>query len=237
MATNIPGLRPTLPSKFLELPGEPPISFKIWLSLVNDYFYLIDATSTNALSDRQKNIILMSVLGAEGARLSASHPDVISRDTVKHSVFVSALSSIFAKTVPPIRACYDFLNRKQGHDESANDFLLALRSLVPDCQFSDQEKRMLAIAFTLGCRHKPTQEKLLAQQSIDLDEFLRIAEADESARENATVIRGENYVENVNKVHSRYRASTGTSSNKPTTVSQNKSPNKSCSGCGSRTHS
>ena len=56
-ATNaIFGLRPTQPPKFLELPDEPAISFKLWLGLVNDYFYLTESVSGQPIPDRQKNI-------------------------------------------------------------------------------------------------------------------------------------------------------------------------------------
>ena len=227
MATT-PIIRPTLPPKFLELPGDPPVPFNIWLGLVNDFFYLTDVTSSAPLPDWQKNIILLSLLGGEGTRQAAAHPAIVSRDKTSHTDFVDAIRSIFATSVPPIRACYEFLNRKQGQAESANDYLLSLRASLPDCGFPTvEENRMLAIAFTLGCRHQPTQEKLLAQPTIDLEEFVRIAKADESARENAAVIRGE--TQSINKLRSQKKPH----AHKP--MRQGEKP-RYCSGCGSRTH-
>ena len=164
-------------------------------------------------------------------RQAASHPTVVSRDSVKHSDLCDALKSIFAQSVPPIRACYDFLNRKQASCDSANDYLLALRSLLPDCDFpSAEQDRMMCIAFTIGCRNKATQEKLLSQPKIDLEEYIRIAKADESARENAAAIRGETAVNKLQRPFPKQQ---------PYTKSENSNvPEKpqSCSGCGSRTH-
>ena len=232
----IPGLRPTPPPKFLELSGEPPIPFKLWIGLVNDYFYLMECVTGHSMPDRQKNIILISFLGSEATRQASAHPVIVNRDSVTYADIISALTVLFSHTVPPIRACFDFLNRKQAPSENANEFLLSLRSMLPDCNFpSSEENRMLAIAFTIGCRQKHTQEKLLAQSKIDLDEFMRIANADESARENVAAIRGE--YPTAHKVQSKHSLSVN---NRPQHQSQqiatsSKSAN-SCSGCGSKTH-
>ena len=158
----------------------------------------------------------------------------MARDTVDYKTLTTALSSIFSTSVPPIRACFDFLNRKQGASETASEYLLALRAMIPDCGFGADESRMLAIAFTIGCRHKSTQEKLLSQVNINLDEFMRIATGDESAREHAAAIRGEH--PNVHKVHKQYPSRPTLPQSQPRNATQFPSNSNSCSGCGSKTH-
>ena len=58
---TIPGLRLTSPPKFLELSGEPSIPFKLWIGLVDDYFYLMECVTGQSMPDRQKNIILRNL--------------------------------------------------------------------------------------------------------------------------------------------------------------------------------
>ena len=107
--------------------------------------------------------------------------------------------------------------------------------MIPDCGFnSGEENRMLAIAFTIGCRHKSTQEKLLSQASIDLDDFMRIALGDEGAREHAAAIRGEPTI--VNKVNKQNPSRPVISQSQSSTTGTSVKKFNSCSGCGSKTH-
>jgi coenzyme F420-reducing hydrogenase gamma subunit len=95
---------------------------------------------------------------------------------------------------------------------------------------------MLCIAFTIGCRNKSTQEKLLAQPNIDLEEYIRIAKADESARENAAAIRGEAAVNKLQRQPSRQQQPPRQQSSSKPENSTVPEKAQACSGCGSRSH-
>ena len=84
----------------------------------------------------------------------------------------------------------------QGENETVNDYITALCTLVADCDIQDNisESRQLAMQLVIGCRAKLSQEKLLAEQTADLDKFLTIMRADESATQTTAAMQQENTI-------------------------------------------
>ncbi|GFO35122.1 integrase core domain protein [Plakobranchus ocellatus] len=61
---------------------------------------------------------------------------------------------------------------------------------MADCDFGTHENLHLAVRLVCGCFSHETQKKLLALPKIDLDEVVRLMQADESASHSQVVIRG-----------------------------------------------
>ena len=180
--------------KFWQYGGETPLlKWKDWQIQLDMFFTLTDfgLPEDAKLSDSQKNMLLRSLLGAEGIRQFTAHPDADKFNTLPYSAYCAAAKSVFGRPINAIRAHYDFNMRKQGATETIQEYILALRSLMADCNFHGKSDYFLATQLATGCYSKDTQQRLLAQKIIDLDEFVRIAEAEESSTQNASSIRGE----------------------------------------------
>ncbi len=179
------------PAKFFEFPGEPPLNFSIWYRLFERFIYLTNECrpTDRKLTDETNNSILFSYLGSEGARLFASNPAFSMLQEARHADFVAEVKAQFVAATNPARSHFEFQHRLQASGESVADYVTNLRSLMADCDFHGHDKYHLALQLACGCLDKDAQKALLTQKSVDLDEFIRVLQADESARESAAAIR------------------------------------------------
>ena len=173
-----------LPKEYLPYPGEPVLPFKLWIN-VFDNFISLQETNT---SDERKNRFLFNLLGLEGIRIFSAHPIADKMATSTHDAFRSAVVTIFQRPVNPFKAYFDFEQRRQTPTETTSEYITALRSLMSDCDFGGRENHHLAIRLVCGCYNKDTQRKLLACPTIDLDEVIRVMQADETALQSSACI-------------------------------------------------
>lgn len=194
-----------IPKEYLPHPGEPVLPYKHWIKVFENFIFM--KNTVRKLGDEEKNRYLFTLLGFEGVRIFSAHPIADKISTAPHAEFKAAVAGLFQQPVNPFRAYYDLEQRKQGAMESTQDFLTALRSLMGDCDFGGREEHHLAIRLVCGCYNKDTQKKLLARPTIDLDEVIRIMQADETAMQSSAAIsnvRSSN-VYNVRKHNDHHR--------------------------------
>ena len=93
----------------------------------------------------------------------------------------------------------------------------------------------------IGCRSKLSQEKLLAEQTIDRGEFLTFMRADESATQTTAAIRQENNIASTKQqvgqrkqIKQQHKTKLHKKNNY--TNNSNKTKTKQCFGCGSKTY-
>lgn len=183
-----------MPDRFWPHAGELPIlKWDQWFSQLCDFFALTDCglPADSRLADTEKNRYLRSLLGAEGLRQFSAHPVSGNVETASFADYSAAAKSYFGKATHEIRAHYDFHKCTQSPHQSIQEYMIQLRTLMADCQFHGRESYHLAIQLACGVHNLETQQRLLAQQNIDLDEFIRIAEADESSARDSSQIRRE----------------------------------------------
>ncbi len=97
-----------------------------------------------------------------------------------------------------MRAHFEFQHSLQGSSETVAEYVTSLRTLLADCDFHGQDSYHLAVQLACGARDKDAQKTLLAQKKVDLDEFVRLLQAEESAKLNASAIRGEGGTRQIN---------------------------------------
>ncbi|GFO47389.1 Zf-h2c2 and rve domain containing protein [Plakobranchus ocellatus] len=180
-----------VPKEILPHHGDLILPYKLWIRLFDNYIYMRDAARTRPFSDEDKNCLLFNLLGLEGIGIFSAQPMVDRISTASHDEFRSAVKSVFQVPVNPFRAYYDLEQRRQGSTESTQDYLTALRSLMADCDFDGRENHHLAVRLVCRCFNHETQKKLLALPKIDLDEVVRIMQADESASHSQVAIGGQ----------------------------------------------
>ena len=88
---------PIKPS-FLELPGEPPVKWTVWVHMFNDHILAYDLDN---ISEARKLAILRSSLGAEGYRICI---ELCSEDDVTYDTVIVELDNRFAPKVSVIYA-------------------------------------------------------------------------------------------------------------------------------------
>ncbi|GFN84809.1 integrase core domain protein [Plakobranchus ocellatus] len=213
-----------LPKELLPHPGDPVLPYKLWIRLFDNHIYMRDAARNQPSGDEDKNRLLFNLLSLEGIRIFSAQPMVDRISTASHDEFRSAVKSVFQVPINPFRAYYDLEQRRQGSTESTQDYLTALRSLMADCDFDGRENHHLAVRLVCGCFNHETQKKLLALPKIDLDEVVRIMQADESASHSQVAIGEQSVIHRLAHKPSPLQGNT----KKPGTLI--------CTNCGRRGH-
>ncbi len=98
--------------------------------------------------------------------------------TTTYVLFQKAVQDHFRRPTNIARACLEFWRRFQGPNESATDFLAALREMAPDCEFPDG-----MLARELALPQKARERMLL--HPVALDDYTQILEMDETVREDS----------------------------------------------------
>ena len=229
------------PQFFWPHKSEPPqVSWNVWLMQLELFFDLTDSNNTIKLTSTQKNQLFMGYLGAEGLRQFNLHPVAAQYKTTPFDDYLIAAKTIFGRTVNPIRGHFEFNSRKQGPNESVQDYILALRTLMADCDFHGKEDYHLAVQLAFGCYNQDAQQRLLIEPKIKLDVFQNILEAQESSSQDTTRMRGgpqiaaayqkRSRADNFNKPNQRQNR-------QPQQQQYQPGPQLSCTGCGRKGHS
>ena len=224
----MPKLQIPLPPRFFDHPGDPRIRWTNWKAQLDNFFCLTDLTlpADNKLNDQAKNAYLSSLLGSEGSRILMAHPVAATASTATYNDFSKKVSALFERPVNPVRAEFEFRSRKQGSNEPVGEYLTALRTLYSECKRpAEEEAHNLAMQLALGCYSQRTQEKLLTETEVNLDKFIQIIQADETAQASSAAIRNTNSTSTVAAV------------SKPGGHKKTQKLRKPCMGCGSTLHS
>ena len=238
-----------VPREFLPNPGDPVLPFKHWIRLFENFIFSKNSARKDEekLTDEEKNRFLFTLLGFEGIRQFSSLPVCDKIATVTHETFIAAAKELFDAPVNPFKAYYDFESRNQLPQETTQEYLTSLRSLMADCDFGGRENHHLAVRLACGCHNRDTQKKLLALPNVDLELVLRIMKAEELANSSANAISATpihkidkpqvSYKQHQQQQHkaTQHKKSTGSSFNKqPSNSHSNK--HKTCGNCGYGNH-
>ena len=142
---------PSIPQFWPVYGEQPQVKWKVWLMLLKDYFQLTAATNTAPLEDVDKIRMLRLYLGAEGLRQFMAHPIFTRTGAVSYDDYLEAAISIFDRPANIVLSFHEFVNRKQQPNETVQDYILALRTLIADCEFFGKEDYMLALQIASGC--------------------------------------------------------------------------------------
>ena len=186
-ASSGPRLSIPTPSPYLEHPGDPKADFREWARRFGTYLDMVDAGQTTKLTNPQRNNLLLLYLGTEGSRLFGTHPMAKLAATTAPDAFLQAAAGMFAPRRSFIRAGFEFNTRVQGPGETVEEFLAALRSILPDMDVADPSKH-LTIQLVTGCRDGELRRDLLALHEPTFDRIIDIMKAREAATTDAGAI-------------------------------------------------
>ncbi len=199
-----------VPPQFLPTPGKPPIQWELWIEMLNNYFGAIVGEN---FTPQRKACILKTNLGPEGFRIlkliptagiDFTHRDannVITPDD-EYQRLVKILHSHFRDKRDKRIARFDFRRRRQQPGESIDDYIIALRHLLPPCQYNDLGDEMIHFQLIEKTHCKEIQDKLLLHPELTLDEAITMARQVEEALAQSKTLQSSDTsaVQFVNKV-------------------------------------
>ncbi|XP_015264697.1 PREDICTED: beta-1,4 N-acetylgalactosaminyltransferase 2-like [Gekko japonicus] len=106
-----------------------------------------------------------------------------------YSSLVKALTNHLAPKPTKFMERMDFFVKVQGPDETASNFLAALRRATTRCSFSDQAEALLN-QFLVGLREPKLRRRLIIQDDLDIDKAIREATAYEKSHHDCRATVG-----------------------------------------------
>uniref|UniRef100_A0A671U193 Retrotransposon gag domain-containing protein n=1 Tax=Sparus aurata TaxID=8175 RepID=A0A671U193_SPAAU len=168
---------------FLSQAGESPIPFATWQKFFDNYMLVINATG-NAWPEARRRAVLLHCLGPEGQRLFYTLLDPC-------TMFDDAMAALEKHFVPKVNmlACrHTFRQRIQRTDETASQYVAALKALAAPCGFGAMESELIRDQPIANAHLCAVRDKLLLEEDLTLDKALTIACQVEAAVKNATLL-------------------------------------------------
>lgn len=164
-----------------------------WHKFKQQFKVYLEASGLSSVKEERKIAIFLNVAGEEAVDVYNSH---MKEDEVKT---LANLIANFDTYVEPrkniITNSFKFFNLKQEEGEQIDKFITRLKVQAKQCDFGDQENRLVRDMIVIGVRDKGVQERLLREVNIELDQVIsqcRAAEAGKSrALEMSTQIKQE----------------------------------------------
>lgn len=156
-----------------ELPGDPSEQdYLYWKSMLSIYITKAE------VPDDDKLQVLFSLCGP------AAFPIVEDCDT--YDLAIARLDSRYTKTISPIMMRHKLRNRKQSPDESVDEFMRGLESIVkkiptPALTADQHRSLLLTDAFVSGLNSMTVRQRLLESKDSTLRDLLQIAASMELA--------------------------------------------------------
>lgn len=186
------------------------------------------------VDDAKKRALLVSALGTKTIDVLSGRCAPRKVNQLSYEETVKFLEEFFAPKPNEIAESFKFFSRIQKEDESAQRFILELRSLADRCNFGEMLDRMLRDRIVCGIRSVETQRALLARPKLTLQEAENIVLAAEAAGLDAKLMKAPDVkVEpELHKLASERRHKSSWKSTK-----ERHGPSKACDRCGSQEHS
>ena len=114
------------------------------------------------------------------------------------------LSEHFSPRKLIIAARYKFRCCMQKEEESINEFITRLKTLIKDCDYTSGYDEAIRDQIVFGCREDKLREKFLREECISLLDTLKICESHQASRRQLQIIKAQNEEKvNISKVRSR----------------------------------
>lgn len=99
-----------------------------------------------------------------------------------------ALNGYFAPKRNVVAERYKFRSRAQQPEESIDAYLTALRELAKSCAFTALEEEMIRDQIVERSHSKSLKQRLLQQESPDLQKTMKLARSEESAAQETRLL-------------------------------------------------
>ncbi|KAF6026232.1 hypothetical protein EB796_015460 [Bugula neritina] len=176
------GLRP--PGNFINSSTNPSETSRNWAKWLEQYDFYMIATEKAGKSQEIQVATLLTLLGAQGQEIfrtfSLTNAERKNIETVK-----KAFTDHFAPQVKMVYERFKFHSRIQRPDETFEDFLTALRTLITTCNFHDDEQdNALMDRIVAGISSQQVREDIFnLPGNPDLDQVIQLCRRSEATRQ------------------------------------------------------
>lgn len=159
-----------------------------WVRFKQQFQIFLTAAGFDRLSDNRKTAILLNSVGPEAQDL---YCNVLRSDetALKYEQIIELFDNYFAPKQNELMNTYKFHRRAQEEGEMFDLFYTALKKQVKNCNFRDQEERMLRDRIVLGIYDKNLQRRLLEANDLTLQKAVDLCRASEISRDQCSQIQ------------------------------------------------
>jgi hypothetical protein len=160
--------------------------FTEWQQWLNVFKIYATARELVKKSDEIQRATLLHCFGPATQRIFQTLPG--DKKTCEEAEAV--LENYFAPKRNVVSERYRFRCRAQRRDEPIDCYVTALRELAKSCEFNELESEMIRDQIVEKCYSKKLKERLLQQDTLDLNKAVRIAKTMESAEQEVQLMTG-----------------------------------------------
>ncbi|XP_037279677.1 uncharacterized protein LOC119172626 [Rhipicephalus microplus] len=172
----------------LKLPdfAEETDKWQAYLVKIDAYFEANEVTD-----DAKKRALLVAALGSRTVEILCGRIAPRKPSSLSYEEVVSTLNEHYDPSPNEISESFKFFHRNQQEGESVQAFIVEIRKLAHNCNFSSMLERMLRDRIVCGVRSKNLQKQLLAKKDLTLAEAEALALAAESAELGSQQMTGQ----------------------------------------------
>ncbi|XP_075739747.1 uncharacterized protein LOC142785177 [Rhipicephalus microplus] len=156
----------------LKLPdfAEETDKWQAYLVKIDAYFEANEVTD-----DAKKRALLVAALGSRTVEILCGRIAPQKPSSLSYEEVVSTLNEHYDPSPNEISESFKFFHRNQQEGESVQAFIVEIRKLAHNCNFSSMLERMLRDRIVCGVRSKNLQKQLLAKKDLTLAEAEALA--------------------------------------------------------------
>lgn len=177
--------------------------WQAYLVKVEAYF-----EANSITEDKQKRALLIASLGTKTVAVLCGKVAPLKPNSLSYEDVVNMLNNYYDPTPNEISGSYKFFNHNQNEDEEVQAFIVPIRQIAQNCNFSSMLDRMTRDRIVCGVRSKKLQKQLLAKKDLTLKEAEALALAAESTECDAQGMMGNPIEPNVYTIAHRNQSTT-----------------------------
>ncbi|CAH0730431.1 unnamed protein product, partial [Brenthis ino] len=181
-----------------------PLSWKNWITQLKIY---LRANNLEHEQDNRKVAILLHFIGAETLQIFYSFNVCI--DTVKFDALIEKFTHHFTPQVNITMERHKLFNRRQGIEESIDDYVTDLKNISKKCEFKELEDSILRdiLSWNLTPQNQYIKEKILLKKPHTFEAAINIAKCAEITKIQAKTLEDTTFVGQIqtNKQRNRSR--------------------------------
>lgn len=116
--------------------------------------------------DTKKRALLVAALGTKTIEILNGKVAPRKPNALTYAEVVETLNSFYDPVPNEISESFKFFHRCQQEGESVHEFIVAIRQVAQNCNFSTMLDRMIRDRIVCGVRSKNLQKQLLAKKSL-----------------------------------------------------------------------
>lgn len=157
-----------------------------WLQFKQQFQIFLTAAGFDRFSEARKAAIFLNSVGHEVQEL---YFNVLKTDeSTKYEQIIKILDDFFEPKQNEIISTYCFHKRNQVEGESFDLFYTEIRKLVKNCNFKEQEERMIRDRIVLGVQDQKLQRKFLEINNLTLQTAVDMCRASELSNNHSKMM-------------------------------------------------